>query len=69
MFNYNEVNSHGTDPLVADTDGDGLSDGAEVNTHSTDPLVADTDEGGVNDGDEIISGLDPLKWNDDKFFE
>ncbi len=55
-----EVNTYGTNPLVADTDGDGLSDGAEVNTHSTDPLDADTDGDGISDGDEVnVWGTNP----------
>lgn len=38
----------GTNPFLADSDGDGASDGYEVNTLSTDPLVADqgSDPGG-----------------------
>ena len=31
----------GTDPAIADTDGDGISDGEEVHTYGTNPLVAD----------------------------
>lgn len=49
-----------TDPNVADTDADGLTDGAEVDDHGTDPLVADTDGDGALDGDEIDAGTDPL---------
>ena len=48
-----------TDPVVADTDGDGLSDGDEVNTHETDPLQVDTDRDGLSDGDEVAIGTDP----------
>jgi len=44
---------YGTDPHDADTDDDGLSDGAEVNTHLTDPTNADTDGDGVQDGTEL----------------
>ena len=33
----------GTNPTKADTDGDGLNDGAEVNTTHTNPLAPDTD--------------------------
>jgi hypothetical protein len=44
---------------VADTDGDGLSDGAEVNTQQTNPLVADTDGDGFNDGYEVANASDP----------
>ncbi len=50
----------GTDPLNADTDGDGLPDGAETLSHGTDPLLADTDGDGLPDGWEILHGLDPL---------
>lgn len=42
-----------TDPENADTDGDGLLDGAEVNQHGTDPLNPDSDNDGLSDGDEI----------------
>ncbi len=42
-----------TDPAKADTDEDGLSDGAEINLYKTEPLVSDTDSDGLNDGDEI----------------
>ena len=60
----------GTDPLLADTDGDGLTDyeevawdgdasaytpGAEPN-----PLIADTDMDGFKDGMEYAAGYDPL---------
>jgi hypothetical protein len=43
----------GTDPNVADTDGDGLDDGDEINTHNTDPNVADSDGDSLSDGDEV----------------
>lgn len=60
-----------TDPTVADTDDDGLSDGEEagtlVTTSSTspvyrgisDPLAKDTDDDGVPDGDEYFLGTNP----------
>src|SRR5262249_1800154 len=41
----------GTNPLKADTDGDGLPDGVEVRL-GLNPLVRDTDGNGVADGDE-----------------
>ncbi len=50
----------GTDPGVADSDGDGVTDGEEVDTHGTDPVIADTDGDGVSDGDELDEGTDPL---------
>ena len=43
---------HGTDPLVADTDGDGLNDGGEV-TVGTDPFDNDSDDDGLTDGQEV----------------
>ena len=55
----------GTDPNLADTDGDTLTDGAEHNTTGTNPLIKDTDEGGVDDGLEVSFGSDPLNKFDD----
>ena len=49
----------GTDPSLADTDEDGLTDGAEVRDHRTNPLAADSDADGVLDGDEVALGTDP----------
>jgi N-acetylneuraminic acid mutarotase len=43
----------GLDPLAADTDGDGLSDGAEVNNHQTNPMLDDSDSDGLTDGAEL----------------
>jgi hypothetical protein len=45
--------AHGTDPLKADTDGDGLTDSAEVNIYYTNPVQADTDGDGLTDGAEV----------------
>lgn len=55
-----EEEKYGTDPQKADTDGDGLWDGAEVNNAGTDPLRADTDGDRVNDSQEIEQKRDPL---------
>ena len=49
----------GTDPNVADTDGDGLSDFREVDELGTDPLLTDTDADGLPDGYEVNNGYDP----------
>ena len=60
----------GTNPLLADTDGDGLNDGDEVDgwkitiddrrRHVTShPLKPDTDGDGTNDYDEKKAGTDP----------
>jgi len=49
-----EINTHGTNPLVADTDGDGINDGVEVD-QGTDPTVNnnDVDSDDINDGEDI----------------
>ncbi len=49
-----------TNPGVADSDGDGLSDSSEVREYHTDASLYDTDGDGLGDGTEIINGLDPL---------
>lgn len=55
-----------TDPLDADSDNDGLSDGTEVNTHGTDPLDADSDNDGLSDTIEVNThGTDPLDADSD----
>ncbi len=50
----------GTNLSMADTDGDGLSDGAEVVTWKTDPLNPDTDGDGYPDGQEVANKYNPL---------
>lgn len=45
--------SEGTDPSNTDSDGDGLSDGAEVILFDTDPTNADTDGDGMSDAENI----------------
>lgn len=56
---------HGTDPLDADTDGDGLSDGDEVCLHRTNPLRADSDGDGLSDMRELALGTDPMSPDTD----
>ena len=54
----------GTDPLLSDTDADGLDDFTEHGLLPTDPLLADTDSDGLGDGDEInLYGTDPVTSN------
>ena len=53
MADLDELNLHKTNPKLADTDGDGLTDGEEVNTYKTNPLLVDTDGDGLSDWDEI----------------
>jgi outer membrane protein OmpA-like peptidoglycan-associated protein len=54
-----------TDPLKSDTDGDGLTDGAEVSTHKCDPLKTDSDAGTIDDGTEVNRGTNPMDAEDD----
>lgn len=42
-----------TQPQTADTDNDGLLDGAEIATHHTNPTGDDTDQDGLKDGAEV----------------
>ena len=60
LSDQDEINIHGTNPLLFDTDGDDLSDGAEINTHGTNPLNVDSDTDGFNDDVEISAGTNPL---------
>ena len=56
----------GTNPQIADTDSDGLSDGDEVIVYKTDPLKADTDADALSDGDEaLIWHTNPLNTDSD----
>ncbi len=66
LTNLEEFNFK-TNPTLADTDDDGLLDGAEVNTHNTSPLVADSDGDGLSDGLEVNEyGTDPLSTDSDE---
>jgi len=55
---------NGTNPLVPDTDNDGLLDGKEIEI-GTNPLNNDTDKDKLLDGDEIKNGTDPLNPDTD----
>lgn len=48
-----------TQPLDADSDDDGLTDGYEVNYACLDPNDSDTDDDGMPDGWEVNNNLDP----------
>ncbi len=61
QFEY-QLNSN---PTVADTDTDGLTDGNEYFTRGTKVTVADTDGDGLNDGAEITAGSNPLVTDSD----
>gem|GEM_PF-1747329 len=55
----------GTDPSLADTDGDGLSDYEEVFTLGFDPLSTDSDADGISDYDEDVD-QDGLSFRQEK---
>ena len=62
LSTYSELFEHGTEPGLADTDGDGRLDGEEV-AAGTDPLARDSDGDGMPDGSDpeplVASG-----WSD-----
>lgn len=49
----------GSNPLIADSDGDGLLDGEEVFTYGSSPLLTDTDGDGHGDAEEVQIGANP----------
>ncbi len=73
LFDDDEVDIYGTNPTVADTDGDGSSDGEEIYL-GTDPKVKnaaaarpDGDGDGLFDDDEVdVYGTDPKAADTDK---
>ena len=56
----------GTNPVRADSDGDGLPDPDELYVHHTNPLKADTDGDGLDDAEEIGLGTDPAHPDTDR---
>ena len=70
LLNETEIQL-GTNPLLSDTDGDGLNDYAELFAYGTNPLKTDTDGDGIPDGWEVLYGLNPLvnDANDDADFD
>ena len=49
------------EPKIADSDGDGLSDGVEVSEHNSNPLKTDSDGDGYSDGEEVSAGYVPTQ--------
>jgi hypothetical protein len=49
----------GTNPAVADSDGDGIGDWTEISVHSTNPNQSDSDGDGFLDPAEIHAGKSP----------
>ncbi len=64
LSNIDEYNS-GLNFRKWDTDGDGLSDGAELLVYHTNPLIQDTDSDGLDDNVELGLGTDPCKPDTD----
>jgi hypothetical protein len=57
---FDSPSDTGSDRLLADTDGDGLTDGDEVILHGSDPNRVDTDVDGLDDSEEVtVYGTDP----------
>jgi len=50
---------YGTNPLLNDSDDDGLNDYDEIFIHNTDPNLQDTDFDGLTDNEEISLQTDP----------
>ncbi len=53
----------GTNPNNPDTDGDGLTDGAEVDSYGTNPLSEDSDGDSMDDEYELLNSFNPLIAN------
>ncbi|MHB1214298.1 MAG: S8 family serine peptidase [Thiobacillus sp.] len=53
-LNHDAERLYGTSPVLADTDGDGLTDGQEVQLYGTSPTLADSDGDGLSDGQEVL---------------
>jgi hypothetical protein len=61
--------TYGTDPFIADSDGDGLLDGTEVDvaqgTGCPNPTQPDSDADTISDGDEVAGGTNPCSVDSD----
>ena len=55
---------HGSNPALADSDGDTLSDGDEINIYGSNPLLIDSDGDELDDAYEAQYGLDPTDPTD-----
>lgn len=56
LSDYEEHFIHKTNPLVADTDGDGINDGYELK-YNLNPLSLDSNDNGVPDSEENLNKL------------
>lgn len=64
LSDYEEVVVHGTNPLVKDSNGDGLLDGAAV-LAGFDPMEDDPDGDGVTTAEELAAGTNPFRADTD----
>ena len=64
MEDLEEVEVHNTDPLLSDTDGDGLNDGQEVDVFGTNALNGDSDGDSFDDAVELEEGTNPMTSKD-----
>ena len=62
IYDYYEARI-GTNYLIADSDNDGLLDGAEVFQYKSNPLALDTDNDGLTDPQEVSLGSNPANPN------
>ena len=53
-LNHDVELSYATSPILADTDGDGLTDSQEIQLYATSPTLADSDGDGLSDGQEVL---------------
>lgn len=77
LSDYDELNWLEYNPLVRDTDGNGVDDGnedadgdglsnfEEVSLYHTDMIIVDTDNDGLTDYEEVELGTDPLNPDTD----
>ncbi len=56
---------YGTNPVLDDSDEDGLKDGEEVYEFGTSPTNPDSDNDGLTDNEEYELGIDPLDADSD----
>ena len=61
-----EVKRYKSDPVLSDTDADGLGDEQEIRSQGAlDPLKADEDTDGLNDAQELAIGTNPRRADSD----
>ncbi|WP_299094066.1 hypothetical protein [uncultured Metabacillus sp.] len=61
-----EEQKQGTDPVLKDSDADGLDDHLELKEFGTSPLLKDSDHDGLDDAGEYRVGTDPQQPDSDR---